>query len=142
MAKKWEQGEIPFIKTQLNYHSVEQKHETTSLPSTTVPNQSMSIQEIVKRYRAGMPVDVPAGTPLYTGDGEPLANMDHLDLVDRQAYIDSVADTLVSLKQKIEAEAKTAKEKEFVKKVEEEVQRKLAELRSKNSITDIEPSEE
>lgn len=88
--------------------------------SRTIPNQSMTINEMVARYRKGLPIHGSKNVPLYTG-GEPMVNLDNLDLIDRQAYIDSVADELVNVRQRMTDNAKSEKEKSDLAKFDKAV---------------------
>lgn len=119
----------------LNWMTYQQKlsdWEKTNLSSRTVPGMSMTIDEMIARHQKGLPIDESKGS-LYREGEEPLQNLEHMDLVDRQAYIDSVADTLVEVRARIEANAKTKAERQFVDKVDLAVKQQLAEMRLKTN---------
>lgn len=44
------------IKTSMNAHEFEKHYEINNEPSLTVPDQTMSIQEILERYARGLPI--------------------------------------------------------------------------------------
>lgn len=129
----------PSVWTQLTSRHRDKKPEMNYLPSKTVPGQSMTIQEMVKRHRQGLPIDESKGA-LYQGE-ELLPDISNMDLVDRQAYMDSVADALVEVKARIQASAKTTKEKEILDRIDVAVREKLKELadnqKNRNSVTDL-----
>lgn len=130
---------LPPVKNQRNAHLYPKDYEKNNQPSQTKPGQSMSILEMVQRHRKGLPIDQAKGA-LYQGE-ELIPDISNMDLIDRQAYMDSVADALVEVKAKLQEEAKTNKEKEILAKVDEMVRQKLAEINAKNQrneITEIE----
>lgn len=121
---KSQKSELPRIKTPLNAHLYPKTGEQNNMPSETVPNQSMTVLQMIQRHRQGLPIDESKGA-LYQGD-ELMPDISNMDLIDRHAYIDSVADALVEVKNKIAANAKSEEQKAFVKAVEEEIQKRLA----------------
>lgn len=84
--------------------------EPSKKPSETVPNQAMSIREIMYKYAQGQPI---AHNPnlLFTGD-ECLPNLDKMDPVDRDQYIVAIGDKVQSLDEQKKQLAKEAAEKE------------------------------
>lgn len=135
-----DQGEVlPRIKTQLTANLYPKDYEENHMPSETIPGQSMSVLEMVKRHRMGLPID---GNPnlVYTGE-ELKENLDDMDEVDKQAYMDSVADYLVEVRARLDESAKTKEQKAFLDAVDEQVRKKLAEMNDRNKVTDIKPGE-
>lgn len=114
------------FQTIFDYDYKEQPGERNTLPSLTVPNQSLTVLEMVARHQGGLDVD---GTNLKFSGGEILPNLAHLDLVDRQAMVDAMADKLVEIKERLQAKAKSEKDKAFLQAVEEETKKRLEELR-------------
>lgn len=123
-----------------NAHMREKIHERGSIISRTVPNQCMTVLEMIRRHRQGLPIEQSKG-PLYQGD-ELKPNLDDMDLVDRQAYIDSVADHLVEIRARIDQAAKSEKDKEFLAKVDEEVRKRMKEIRDKTNADQSDDSPE
>lgn len=68
------------------------KGETSFRPSKTVPDQAMSIQEILRRYASGQPIGG-MKVPLYEGEDE-FPDPNTMDLVDRQEYTEMVKNEL------------------------------------------------
>lgn len=120
-----ETGEVnlPRIRRQRTAHLDEMPTETNTEPSMTVPNMSMTVLQMLDRHRKGMPITGRQG--VFTGDQE-LPDLDTMDLVDRNDFMDSVAAALVEVKARIAATVKTKEEKEFLEKVDEEVRKRLA----------------
>lgn len=125
----------PVIKSQIRRSTHLKDYEINNMPSKTVPGMSMTIAEIVARHRKGLPIDQSKGA-LYQGD-ELVPDISEMDLVDRQNYMDSVADALVEVKARLAQSAKTKKEKEFLDQVDVAVREHLEKLKSK-TITDLE----
>jgi len=44
------------IKTQFNQEEFQKNYEKNTLPSMTIPNQAMSIPELIRRYASGLPL--------------------------------------------------------------------------------------
>lgn len=112
-------GEItkPIIKTPHTAKYFPKDHEVNNEPSRTVPNQSMTILEMVKRHQQGLPIEGSKGIPLYSGE-ELIPDLSGMDLADKQEYIDSVADHLVEVRARIDAAKKEAAEAAKLKEFE------------------------
>lgn len=95
MAKK-----IRF-KTPFNSVDFPTKGEKFTLPSKTVPDQSLSVSEIMSRYAKGMPLDVPVSEPIFHGEDEFYPDPRSLDLVDRHEMSERVTEEVNTLKEKI-----------------------------------------
>lgn len=62
-------------------------------PSKTVPDQSLSIQEIVKRYVKGIPVDVVKRHPVYSDQqDDDLEKLSRMDFGEKAAYAAQLAE--------------------------------------------------
>lgn len=100
------------------------------LPSMTVPNQTLSIQEILIRHTRGLPLDVPVKKPQYSNVYTP--DFRELDLVDRQEMSESnlaIAEEYAKTMQ----ERKEAKEQERIQKLAEELLKKQQENANSNT---------
>lgn len=128
--------QLPFVHTQMTAMKREKQYEKNSEPSMTVPGQTMTVAEMVERHRRGLPIDKSKGA-LYQGD-ELLPNIDNMDLIDRQAYMDSVADALVEVKARIQETVKDKKEQAVLDRIDQAVREKLAEISKPKSISDAE----
>lgn len=127
-------GEVkptPQIKTQLTAKYFPQDHERAekTKPSRTVPGQSMSVTAMLKRHRMGLPITESKGA-LYQGD-ELLPDISMMDEIDKAELMDKVADALVEVRQRIDEQAKTKAEKEFLAKVDKEVREQLSKMTEK-----------
>lgn len=129
---------VPNIYTSLTANLRPKKMEENKQPSMTVPGQTLTIVEMIARHRKGLPISESTGATYQEGD-TPLQNLDHMDQIDRQTYIDSVADALVNVRAKIDAETTSKKEKEYVAKFNAAVQEELKKFTDNNrkTVTDL-----
>lgn len=60
---------LPAVKTQMNAHLFPKDHEQGAgvQPSKTVPGMTMTMLEMVRRHRQGLPLDAAKGA-LYQGE--------------------------------------------------------------------------
>lgn len=107
-----------------NYDHTKNKGELNTLPSETIPNQSMSIQEILSRWTRGLPM-TGAKVPVYNGD-DLLPDLKKMDLVELDELKRSVKDGVKNAKDKLNAELlkvnkleKEQREKELVSRLEQ-----------------------
>jgi hypothetical protein len=84
------------VKNSLNYEYQNQLGEVNTLPSMTIPDQTMSIRTIVDRYAKGLPVS--AFTPIYEGEDFYIPDPKTLDLVDRAELLENVKQEVEGLK--------------------------------------------
>lgn len=79
--------------------------EVNDQPSMTIPDQTMSIREILDRFARGLPLGGQR-VPVYNGEDDDLPDLQHMDLADREEYMESAADELRELKTKIKINEK------------------------------------
>lgn len=77
------------FKTPYNASDFPKLHEVNRLPSCTIPDQAMSVLEILQRHANGLPYD---GTkiPVYHGDDVFIPDTDMMDFAELQEYADAV----------------------------------------------------
>ena len=107
------------IKTKADYNYEEQEYEVNNLPSETVPDQSMSMSEIMRRFASGLPI-AGAKVPIYNGE-EDLPDLSRMDLAEQQEFMDQTKDEITDLKNRFAKEQNIRKQKE---KEEQERKRK------------------
>lgn len=69
------------IRTQNKKKIPKEKGETFTLPSLTVPDQTLSIRKILDRYAKGQPFSAPTREPIYNEDYD-YDNLNHYDLTE------------------------------------------------------------
>lgn len=72
------------VQNTLNYQHKLHKGEVNKKPSKTVPDQTMSIREILTRYAHGLPIEA-GKVPIYEGE-DYTPDPRHMDLADRETY--------------------------------------------------------
>ncbi|QCQ85014.1 hypothetical protein [Blackfly microvirus SF02] len=105
------------IKNSLNYQHSNQQGEINLLPSLTVPDETMTIQEILARHSHGLPTVGATRVPLYDenideNDPEFIPDPKHMDLADRAEYSKMVVDELKQTKSNLDAASKQRKQKQ------------------------------
>lgn len=101
---------VPY-QTQLNYKWLPQFWAKNNKPSKTVPNQSLSVKEIMERHRMGMPFNG-AHIAQYYGE-EYVPDFERLDISERHAMIQANKERI----QKIRGELQEKAEKEYMQKL-------------------------
>lgn len=71
------------IKHSMNAHTFPKNYEKNTMPSKTIPDQTMNIRTILERYSRGLPIDG-IKTPIWTGEEDDLPDPRTLDLAERQ----------------------------------------------------------
>lgn len=84
------------VKNSMNANNFEKNYKVFTLPSMTVPDQSMSIKTILERYSRGLPV----GGRLddYYDEDDTLPNPLTLDLAERQELAEIYSNELNEIK--------------------------------------------
>lgn len=87
----------------LNWHLTEflTLGEVNLEPSLTIPDDALSIKEILDRYARGLPLGGER-VPVYNGE-ELIPDFDRMSTIDRMEWLQSNADYISSLKTELEA---------------------------------------
>lgn len=86
-------------------------YEENDQPSKTIPDQTMSIGEILKRYASGLPLGG-VKTPLYEGEeSEVPANWDKLDLSEKHDLIEANRARIAQMQEDLQKPKPTTPEK-------------------------------
>lgn len=64
------------------------KGEISFRPSKTIPDQAMTIEEIMRKYASGQPLNG-VKVPVYEGEDSDMPDPATMDLVDRQEYAEA-----------------------------------------------------
>lgn len=92
-----------------HFNSIPDQGKSIKGPSKTIPDQSMTISEIMRRFASGLPVEG-AKVSVYDGEDELLPDMAKLDLADRQELLEQTRDNVKSLQSKLRQKQKPGKE--------------------------------
>lgn len=75
--------------------------ELNKLPSMTIPDQTMSVAEILSRYARGLPI-TGERVPIYNGEDDPLDGIDisKMDYAEREELLNNVKSEVNEIKSK------------------------------------------
>lgn len=97
-------GEVivrPLIRTQYNGILFPKRYEKPIGDSLTVPDQALSIKEILDRHARGLPISAPVKIPIYHGDDEFYPDPRLLDLAEREEMIELNRQTIEQIRAEI-----------------------------------------
>lgn len=93
----------PLINTKYNYDHT-RYGEINDEPSMTIPGDTMSLRDMLDRFARGMALP-PRPEPYYN-EQQQLPNLNSMDLVDRQDYLQNQKELVDLLRQQYEDENK------------------------------------
>lgn len=129
---QWE----PTYKTPYNANKWPKDHEKNYAPSMTVPDQSMSIKEIMDRHAKGLPIIGNGNVPMYEDETTGIlwpADWEKMDISEKQEYMEQAAKEIVQIREK----HKKQKEKEYYDAAETYYRKKFEdEQQSKPQVSD------
>lgn len=107
------------------------KGEDCSAPSKTVPDQTMSIREIVARFVRGMPISAGMREPLYSDQeidlDNPPPDIMNMDFAEREQFVREAKAELEELEAKEATRKKDEAAKRQKKALDKYVEKKLSE---------------
>lgn len=130
----------PHFQTHYINHS-NQKEKVSTLPSETVPNQSMTITEIYKRYASGRSLSG-IKNPVYDDDGnrgfdltfdDYMPDLTKMDLADRQEIMENAREQLEEVKKRLNGIASARKKQASDKEAELQKRIKALEANQKEA---------
>lgn len=115
----------PRWRTPWNAAEFPQRGEVNNKPSLTIPDEALTIREIIERYVRG--INFPGSGPaVYDEDeGGYFPDLSHMDLADQQEYVKTALED-ADLKFKAAKDAKKSKE------ADEDFQRRLEAWKKEN----------
>lgn len=138
---------VRVFQTHYTNHSPNPYEKKSDKPSEAVPNQSMTIQEIYKRYASGRPL-MGVASPIFDDDGNspyPLTfddfmpDVTKMDLADRQEIMEMAKEHLEEVKKKLNNLAKSRNRAQLQKQQELEARIKELELKQPSPKPDTSP---
>jgi hypothetical protein len=131
---------LPVVWNSLNANTRIRDIVANTMPSMTVPDQTLSIREIATRYAHGIPFS-DAKTPIYDGE-DYMPDFSKMDLADKQAYITELKDEYDSIMKKVKDTEQVKKDKKteefFFEKFQKELNsKKLDDSKKENPPTDL-----
>lgn len=128
-TKEWTEKLInipePTIRTRFTSMFFPKNMEINDQPSMTVPDMSMTVGELVKRFAQGLPLDG-GKTPLWEEEGD-MPDMAKLDLAERQQVIEEAVEEIKTIEKRVKERKQRGQQMELDKIVAARVQAKLEE---------------
>lgn len=128
-TKEWTEKLInipePTIRTRFTSMFLPKNMEINDEPSMTVPDMSMTVGELVKRFAQGLPLDG-GKTPLWEEEGD-MPDMVKLDLAERQQVIEEAVEEIKTIEKRVKERKQRGQQMELDKIVAARVQAKLDE---------------
>lgn len=90
------------FKNHFNTSEFPKTYETVNPISQTIPDQSLSIREIMDRYARGISMHNQQKMPIYNGEDDLMPELSKLDLAEREQIILEAKEELEHLQQKHE----------------------------------------
>lgn len=87
------------VRNSLNYEHTKQRYEKNTMPSQTIPDQSLSVKQILERYTSGRPIGN-VYTPIYDGEDFDMPDPRTLDLAERQELAQEYKDELRDIEER------------------------------------------
>lgn len=87
------------IRTPYNSKAYPKNYEVNTMPHMTIPDQTMSISEIMARYARGLPISGER-VPVYNGE-EDLPDLDRMDLAERQEALENAREEYVEIQKRL-----------------------------------------
>lgn len=112
------------IKTQYNKDQFSRDGEKNNKPSVTIPDQSMTVKEIMSRFARGLSV-TGNKVPVYNGEDDDMPDLSRLDLVERQEVLEQVEQEVKDIKARINETQAKKKAKFKEQEIEFEVEKRL-----------------
>ena len=141
-VKAFKETAVPTFQTYYKRVIGEKDYEINELPSETMPDQSMSVQELVYRYTHGQMLSG-TRTPIYEqeGDIEFPANWDKLDISEKHAFIDEKRKEYEEISARLQREKNEMIEKQRTEDIEKAVNEKLKAIRAARKGEPLTPEE-
>lgn len=113
------------VLTPLNYHLRVKPPSKNSLPSMTIPDQSLTLQQLIDRHTSGMSLGAISKTPIFDEENVSSGiNPATLDLVDIENMMRENASTIKSLKDENEKTSRAKAAARRQKEIDDEVEKR------------------
>lgn len=117
------------FKTPFNHESYVGPHqfEVCKTPSETVPGQSMTVREMMRRHAAGLPV-LGAKIPLYQTDEEKalgLPDLSRMDRAEKEMVLHEFREKLTAMQQEIDRKKALVRQQQLDEQIEKLVEERI-----------------
>lgn len=118
------------FRNQFNSHEFPEVDKRKRLPSMTIPDQSMSVKDMLDRQSRGLPV-TGARIPVYHGEDDFYPDFDKMDLADREQILRDVKERIDNAREEHTKRLREYSEKKKKKEFDAMLAVHLKELASK-----------
>lgn len=87
------------FKTPYNGVKGQEAEKISNKPGKTIPDQSLSVKELLKRYASGLPLGGEK-VPVYDGEEDFLPDLSKMDLADRQEFLEEAKNEVSEILEK------------------------------------------
>lgn len=115
----------PTIRTPYNSRYFAKNQEVNTEPSLTVPDEAMTVIEILKRYASGLPING-GKVPLYEENGD-MPDYSELDLAERQVIIEQYQQEIKEITERVNKRRAVAQEKRMEQVIRERLAKEAKE---------------
>ena len=121
-----EYSPVPTIRNLYNSKYFPKHYEVNTMPSMTIPDEAMSISELMNRYAHGMNLHRREG--VYNGEDSDLPNdLDNLDLAEREEILRGIAEKRDEIIKDVNERKEKAKQKRLEDAVNARVKKEMEE---------------
>lgn len=113
-----------YVRTHYNNDTIPKKREYNSGISKTIPNQAMTVKELIARFASGLPVAL-GKAPIYEGDDENMTDLDAMDRIELHNYVKELKEAKYKAEQRVTAARTKAEEMKMEKTIAERVEKRI-----------------
>lgn len=113
------------VKNMLNAKDFPKQGEVFTLPSMTVPDQSLTVRELMDRFARGLPLGG-ARVPIYEGEDDNTPDFARMDLSEIEDYQLKIKEELEEIRERMTAKSKKADMAKEVADLKEQLQKAKA----------------
>lgn len=131
------------VKNMLNAKDFPKQGEVFTMPSMTVPDQSLTVRELMDRFARGLPLGG-AKVPIWEGEDDNTPDFSKMDLSEIEDYQLQVQAELEEIRERMNAKSKKADSAKEIAELKEQlaklkVAEKINETNDQNTAKDAEP---
>jgi len=112
------------VKTQYNNIALEKTYEQNNGISKTIPNQAMTVKELIARFASGLPLNL-GKVPIYEGDDENLTDLDAMDRIELHNYVKDLKEQRDAAASRVSEARTKAEELKMEKIIAERVEKRI-----------------
>ena len=121
---------LPRFRSNYNQHLWPASTEINNLPSKTVPNQAMTVRELMIRFASGLPIEA-GKIPIYEGDVEGMPDIEKMDQIELNNYYRELHEQRKAVTERVKEAREKAEKMKMDKVVEERVAKRQKEFEDK-----------